>query len=137
MNSAMAALGLAMAGLISSIYFALAHYGRIKTGDMIPTVAGEGICVSILDTPYARVLGLPNSVFGITYYLLITFSAGYRLLFGEWLLLNVLIVVAVLAALFSLFLAWSLIFRIRVFCPVCFLSHAVNLALAVILLLAV
>lgn len=132
MNIATAVLGLALAGLIVSIYFTLAYYGRVRSEGVIPSVATEGVCLSILDTPYSHVIGLPNSLFGIGYYTLVILSAGYRLISGEWTGLALLAALSLFAALLSLYLAWALLFKVRAVCPLCFLSQAINIILAVI-----
>src|SRR5713226_1845446 len=63
-----------VAGLANALYFTFAYYGRVRGARWIPEVlcAREGSsCVTVLQTPYARVFGVPNSLLGIFYYLLL------------------------------------------------------------------
>src|SRR5579859_8205103 len=63
---------LSSAGLANSLYFTFAYYGRIKKARWVPEIlcAREGSsCVTVVQTSYARVFGVPNSLLGIVYYL--------------------------------------------------------------------
>src|SRR5271155_3800489 len=63
---------LSLAGMANAFYFTFAYYGRIKKARWVPAVlcAREGSsCVTVVQTPYARVFGVPNSLLGIFYYL--------------------------------------------------------------------
>src|SRR5215471_13454294 len=65
---------LALAGLADAFYFTFAYYGRIKKARWVPEIlcAREGSnCVTVVHTPYARVFGVPNSLLGVLYYLLL------------------------------------------------------------------
>ncbi len=77
---------------------------------------------SVVQQPAARLFaGLPNALFGIFYYL----ALGVFI----WLapqLCAVFVAAAALAALTSLYLAYSLLFRTRMPCQYCWTSHAVN-----------
>lgn len=136
MTLTVAVLVLAFIGLMVSLYFTLAYYGRVRSDKMIPAVTTGGTCRSILDTPYARVLGLPNSVFGLAYYIAVIVAASCRLVRDEWIGLTLLAVVSVFAAVFSVYLAWALLFRVRVLCPLCVLAQVVNIALAILIIAA-
>src|SRR5208283_1160665 len=76
---------LSLAGLIDSLYFTFAYYGRIKKARWVPEIlcAREGSsCVTVVQTPYARVFGVPNSLLGIVYYLLLIAGARENWSFG-------------------------------------------------------
>ena len=63
---------LSLAGLADSLYFTFAYYGRIRKARWVPEIlcAREGSsCVTVVQTPYARVFGVPNSLLGILYYM--------------------------------------------------------------------
>src|SRR5271157_3984485 len=65
---------LSLAGLTDALYFTFAYYGRIEKARWVPEIlcAREGSnCVTVVQTPYARVFGVPNSLLGIVYYLLL------------------------------------------------------------------
>ena len=74
-------LVLSLAGLADALYFTLAYYGRVKKARWVPEVlcAREGSsCVTVVQSPYARVFGVPNSLLGILYYgALIIWGLGY------------------------------------------------------------
>jgi len=80
---------------------------------------------SVVQTPAARTIaGLPNSAFGLAYYPLVSLGA----LAGLW--INAARVAtlagATLAALFSVYLAYSLLFVTRRACPFCWTGHLAN-----------
>src|SRR5260370_39615843 len=65
---------LSVAGLANALYFTFAYYGRIKKARWVPEIlcAREGSsCVTVVQTPYARVFGVPNSLLGIVYYIVL------------------------------------------------------------------
>ena len=64
----------AFAGLSIALYFSLVYYRVIEADNRwIPSFCRmeKGGCMRILDTPEAKVLGVPNSVLGVLYYLAI------------------------------------------------------------------
>ncbi len=92
---------------------------------------GEVKGPSVVKSPRANLFaGLPNSLFGILYYLgvvAVTWLAHARIFFvlAE--------AAALLAAATSAYLAYSLLFVTKKECPYCWTSHAVNWSLALIL----
>ena len=125
------AIGLCLLGLWISIYFTGVSYQWFSPNvKWIPQVCRlkETTCQLVLQTPRAKLFGIPNSVFGIGMYLyLILFFLGAPL---PWVLGFVL---AALAVLRSIYLAYSLIFVTKVPCPLCFTSHVINLILFIVL----
>lgn len=78
---------------------------------------------SVVQRPAAELLfGVPNSVFGIAYYLLL----GAAVWVASGRLWICVLSAAGAAALMSLWLAYSLLFRTRMPCPYCWTSHAIN-----------
>lgn len=128
---------LALAGLADALYFTFAYYGRIKKARWVPEIlcAREGSnCVTVVQTPYARVFGVPNSLLGIIYYLLVVFWALVgRLVPG---LLWALIGASVATVLLGFYLIYSLLRRLHTHCPFCYMAHAINAALMVLFILA-
>jgi uncharacterized membrane protein len=121
---------LSLAGLLNALYFAMSYYGLTR-GQGISGIEGEGRCLTVMQAPEARVLGPPNFIPGIAYYLaLIALSwtagpaSGWRT--AAW-------VASWLTVLMGLYLVHALRFRLRVSCPLCMLGHGINLALAVCL----
>ncbi|MGH2670381.1 MAG: vitamin K epoxide reductase family protein [bacterium] len=112
-----ALVALAAIGLADALYFVIARP---------PVVRG----------PYARVLGLPNPVYGLAWYGVVLVAGTARLLGGRIPLCAVLLAVAAGTVALSAFLAWALVVRLRTPCLFCFAGHLVNAALLVVLALA-
>ncbi|MFZ0964665.1 MAG: vitamin K epoxide reductase family protein [Terriglobia bacterium] len=137
---------LSLAGLADALYFTFAYYGRIKKARWVPEVlcAREGSsCVTVVQTPYARVLGVPNSVLGIVYYLLVIAwaipkrSAGIKphLHAFEYvapLSLPLLLLISAGTIVFGSYLIYALRRKLHVDCPLCYTAHAINAALFVL-----
>jgi len=136
---------LSLAGLVNACYFTFAYYGRIKKARWVPEIlcAREGSsCVTVVQTPYARVFGVPNSLLGILYYIILMawiftgFSVGPSATIG-----GKIVAVSALAfvaaslgtVLFGFYLIYALIEKLHTHCPLCYLGHAINAALLVLL----
>jgi uncharacterized membrane protein len=137
---------LALAGLTISLYFTFAYYGRVKKLRWIPEIlcAREGSsCVSVVQTPYARVFGVPNSLLGILYYLglllwlSLQVEGMWSLPFGLSILTlpHLLVVASAVSVLLGFYLVYALRVKLRIDCPLCYAAHAMNAALLVLLLL--
>ena len=115
----MSLVGLSLAGLGCSLYFAIS-VRKPKT-----YVCRNGTCIKIADTPYARVFGIQNWQLGILFYLLtVTASLSWH----PSLIWSVAVFSAV-SALVSVYLAYALTFKLKVVCVVCYIAQAVNLAI--------
>lgn len=127
---------LAAAGFLIASYFTAVRYRWVEPeAAWVPQFCrlGEETCASIVFTPRAAVFGLPNSVFGQLYYAALLVGSAAGVLGDEpwkWGYLAAAIVTVGLGT----FLTHSLLFVTRVPCKLCFASHAVNLALLVLLL---
>ena len=138
--SILAAL-LALAGLANALYFTFAYYGRIKGARWLPAIlcAPEGAnCVTVLQTPYAHVFGLPNSLLGILYYLGALFWAGTGfglmspVMFARF--TDALLVIALGTLVLGFYLIYALRRKLRLHCPMCYAAHFINCALMIIFL---
>ena len=137
---------LSLAGLADALYFSFAYYGRIKKAHWVPEVlcAREGSsCVTVVQTPYARVFGVPNSILGIIYYLMViawaipTRSTGIKLHFHPFeyvasLGLALLFLISAGTIVFGSYLIYALRRKLHVDCPLCYTAHAINAALFVL-----
>src|SRR5712692_2608315 len=125
----LAAIGLYIAG-----YFTLVYYGLLAANTkLMPSVCRleERSCKTVLGTRYARVFGVPNSLLGVLYYLIvITVVLGG---FTAAPLSVALIAVAWFTVALGLVLAYALFFIIRIPCPLCLAGHTINLTLAILL----
>src|SRR5260370_12637601 len=140
---------LSVAGLANALYFTFAYYGRIKKARWVPEIlcAREGSsCVTVVQTPYARVFGVPNSLLGIIYYSYLLVWAYAGLVFGPivrfagrfaplsiWALLGASVVTLIL----GFYLVYALRLKLHAHCPLCYLGHAINATLLVLIILTV
>jgi uncharacterized membrane protein len=117
--TAWALLGLSGVGFVLSLYFSLVYYGRVETGTVPRALCRqeEASCLTILATPYARLLGVPNALVGVGFYLLIAATAMLfltgRFSSGLWQLSRLSAVAAVGLAPY---LIWALRVRLRTWC---------------------
>jgi uncharacterized membrane protein len=128
---------LALTGLVDSFYFTFAYYGRMKKARWVPEIlcAREGSnCVTVVQTPYARVFGVPNSLLGVLYYLFLILwaTAAPRVPAVGW----VLIAASAAAVMLGSYLIYSLRRKLYIDCPLCYAAHAINAVLLVLLILA-
>ena len=125
------ALLLCLIGLWISVYFTAVSYHWISPDvKWVPQVCQlkEASCQLVLQTPRAKLFGIPNSVYGIVLFsYLILFFLGLPLPW-VWGFIG-----AGLATLRSIYLAHSLLFVTRIPCPLCFTSHGINLFLFIYL----
>jgi uncharacterized membrane protein len=118
-------------GLWISIYFTSVFYKWVEPEAFwIPKVCQlkEATCMSILDTPRAKMFGYPNSVFGIVLFSYLIVSLFLPL--TPYISIGMLTI----ATLRSVYLAYSLIFVTRVPCPLCFTSHVICITLLITVL---
>ncbi len=120
---------LGVLGLFISLYFTGVYYGYIMPNHaLLPKdVCSRGSCSGVLFTPYARIFYLPNFVFGIGYYLVVL---SYSL-FSDW-MTDVFFLLSWFVAFFSIYLAFTLLFRLRTACILCFIAQAINILIAVL-----
>lgn len=122
-----------LVGLYISVYFTLVSYRRISPNSKFVPVfcrMEEGTCQLVVHHPDARVLGLPNSLLGAGFYLcLLLLGAGVdspmlvvTMRFASW-----------IAVVLGVYLVYSLVFKVRILCPLCLISHGLNLAIAFLL----
>ncbi len=130
---------LSLVGLWDAFYFTFAYYGRVEKARWVPEVlcAREGSnCVTVVQTPYARVFGVPNSLLGIFYYLaligwvltgnILPASLGLIVAWG-------LFAASAVTVLLGFYLIYALLKKLGTHCPLCYTAHAVNAALLALL----
>ena len=119
---------LSAAGLWISVYFTGVYYKWFSPQVMwVPQVCrlDEKSCLNVLDTPRAKIFGVPNSAFGIFVY-------GYLLFSSHFFPPHAGLVLLAFALGRSIYLAYSLIFVTKIPCKLCFASHAINPSLFLI-----
>lgn len=113
-------LPLAALGLVNAVYFTLIYYRVIPPDSgSVPSVChlGKGTCQAVVFTRYGRLTGLPNSLFGILFYLLIGEVAVGRIVTGRAPLLDLALAVAVLSLVLAVYLVHALLVRLKTPCP--------------------
>jgi len=95
---------------------------------------GELTEPSVVQRPAARAVGgVPNAWLGLVYYAALAAATPFLGHHAVWVAATA---AAALAALMSLYLAYSLLFVTRMPCPYCWTSHVANWCLAALLLTA-
>jgi uncharacterized membrane protein len=90
---------------------------------------------SVVQTPRARLFGgVDNAALGLVYYPAVLLGSFFL---GNPLMLVAVLVAASVAALVSLYLAYSLLFITKMPCPLCMTSHVVNLTIVALLITVV
>jgi len=93
-------------------------------------ICKDGSCMRLSRTPYSHLLGLPNWMYGIVFYLLVICLA---LTHNSYTYLLALLGAISSIALGSI-LVWSLIVKLKFFCTYCYWAHAVNVTILIILI---
>jgi uncharacterized membrane protein len=89
---------------------------------------------SVVETPRARAIGgVPNAAFGVAYYPLVALAMLWFHVSGVWALT---MAASLAAAAFSCYLAYSLLFVTKQWCPYCWIGHLVNWTLPFLLIIA-
>lgn len=119
-----AVMVLCVVGLVGAIYMwnksSLAKAGKLDEP-------------SVVQTDRANLIGgVPNAAYGTFFYLAL-FVASFFFA-HRWVLVASLVATA-LAAMMSVYLAYSLLFKTRQNCPICWTGHAVNWSLTLLLIL--
>lgn len=116
---------LCIVGLYAALYM---------TAKAVRHARGELTEPSVVQRPPARALGgVPNSIFGITYYSLLFVAAWWL---QVPLVHDAALVASLAATAFSLYLAYSLLFVTRMPCVFCWTGHIVNWTLTALLIAA-
>jgi len=127
---------LSVLGLIISLYFVFIYHGIAKgSNKLVPkSICSEKTCHNVLQTKFARVFKVPNFYLGIDYYLIVFISTFFDL---NNLILYGLLIISWFVVLFSIYLAYSLIFKLKTACNLCFLAQIINLVIGILFFLMV
>ena len=118
-------------GFIISLYFVFTYLGLTKPSNkLIPAnVCSENSCSSVLETRFARVFKFPNFYLGLIYYSMVFISSFFVL---NNLILYFFLALSWFVVLFSIYLAYALIFKLKTACNLCFIAQIINLFIAVL-----
>ncbi len=78
---------------------------------------------SVVFTPRAKAMGLPNSLFGLLFYFALLLTTPFLSDPFVWMVATA---ASTLAAMFSVYLAYSLLFVTRMPCAYCWTGHIIN-----------
>ncbi|MFQ5797723.1 MAG: vitamin K epoxide reductase family protein [Bacteroidota bacterium] len=127
---------LAAFGFLVSLYFTLVYY-KLMAPDtkFVPSICrlGEQTCRTILSTREARVLGVPNFLLGLIYYLGLITLGAFELIHPSTWGYEALMTISLLTVLLGVYLTHSLLSKLRVVCVLCIAGHLINVFIAIIL----
>jgi uncharacterized membrane protein len=129
---------LSILGFLISLYFAaMYHTLALRVDRYIPNFCRiePSTCTTVLETSQARLFGVPNFDLGMLYY---TGLLGSAILPALWRQLHLMLFLgSIVTVATGFYLSYVLVFRLRIRCTLCFVSHAVNLLLFLFLLVTV
>ena len=95
----------------------------------------EQTCALVVFTPQARLFGPPNSLLGQAFYMALPLAVLAGALDLDWARLAIQ-TISLATVILGLYLTYALLFLNRVHCVLCYISHVINTALFVLLLMA-
>ena len=122
-------LGLGTLGLLDAVYFTLVTYGWLRPDPRwLPGICrmDTDTCARIVQSRWAKVFGLPNSVYGIAWYAIVIVAGVAGLVTGTIARCQDLAGAALVVVAVSLLLVWALVARLRTPCALCYAAHVVN-----------
>jgi uncharacterized membrane protein len=128
--------GLSAAGFLISLYFTMADRDKLAIVDRyVPRLCriGPDTCGTLLETREARFFGIPNFHLGMIWYIGLSGSVVQPNLWIEMHLM--LFFGSLVAVITGFYLSYILIFRVRIRCLLCFISHGINLMIFLVLLI--
>ncbi|MBS3131518.1 hypothetical protein J4212_03755 [Candidatus Woesearchaeota archaeon] len=125
---------LSIAGFLISLYFAFVYHGLARASEkLIPAnVCSAKTCHSVLETKFAKAFKIPNFYLGLVYYYIVFVSTFYN---PEGMILWGFLIVSWLAVLFSAYLFYALVFKLKTRCNLCFAAQMINLGIGMMLVL--
>lgn len=131
-------IGLSLAGLANAIVFTGLIAGWLSADSPLVTNVcrmDTGSCTKVVTSRFARLAGVPNSVVGLFWYLMVLVASGTWLVTGTMPYPAFMLALGALTVCVGVLLTLSLLFRLKVKCWFCFFGHATNLVIFLILLL--
>ncbi len=130
---------LAAAGLGVCLYLYSFHVellmGEIKSGPLCGTDNGLA-CHSVASGPYSSMLGFPLAAWGAVFFSTLALLGFGGVIFWRdsgRVFLRWAFILAVFGLAFDLYLAYTMIFRIRAVCWLCVATYAINFIIAMVL----
>ncbi len=125
---------LALTGFFISLYFTGVYYNYLRSDVWwVPVFCRmkQQTCQSIVQTPEARIFGVPNFVLGLLFYILLTVTVLGDI--GGF-LFDILIATAIFTVVLAGYLVYALRVRLKTDCVLCYTAHGINTLIAVILI---
>lgn len=113
----------AFIGFADAVYLTVEHYQN-----SIPPCSIGG-CESVLTSKYAVIFGVPTSLLGSIYYLILIISLFLFIDTKKEIFLRFPIILSLIGAMFSIWFVYLMIFIIKSFCPYCAVSAVTSLAI--------
>lgn len=134
-NAGLLACGIV--GLLIASYFTLVYYNKMRPNQwFIPPVCRmeDQTCMYIIHTSDAKVFGAPNSLIGIVYYGGIMIFTILSPTHVSEILNRIVIGISLGTILLGGYLVYSLLFKLKTRCILCFTGHAINVIILILLL---
>ncbi len=122
---------LAIGGVLDAGYLVWKHYGHKSSPLVCPL---DHDCSKVTESKWSTIFGVRNEVLGLLFYIFMLISVLILFFMPGLILLSISLALLIkLAAgaglLFSLFLIWVQIYKIKDYCFYCALSALINLLL--------
>lgn len=127
---------LAVIGLLISLYFTGVYYNYLKSDVWwVPVFCRmkQQTCRSILETPEARVFGMPNFVLGLIFYIVLIAAVLGNV---SGFLFDILLTTAVFTVALAAYLIYALRVRLKTNCILCYTTHGINTLIAILLIVS-
>lgn len=114
-------------GIFDTSYLVYEHFSNVMPPCSINGLFSD--CGKVLRSEYSLLFGIPLSLLGLFYYLLLFFSfIGYRVKHQAW-ILRLTFLISTFGAIFSTYLMYLQFFVLRSLCVYCTFSAAVSISI--------
>lgn len=127
---------LSVIGFLISFYFVMLQYRWMSPQlPILPRIClvDQRSCDAILFTRDARILGIPNSLPGMAYYLAIITPILVPQ-FRTDISIRVLSILSIVTVVMGVYLTYSLLFKLNTRCVLCFTAHIINVTIMILLM---
>ncbi len=130
MSTAIAAfITLAIAGIVDAGYLVWKHYKHAAAPLICPL---NHDCSKVTESKWSTIFGVRNEVLGLLFYVAMLIAGVLMFIMPQFAMLSLLVMIAVgFGLLFSLFLLWVQLYKVKDYCFYCMLSALINLLLFV------
>lgn len=125
---------LALTGFFISLYFTGVYYNYLKSDVWwVPVFCRmkQQTCQSVVQTPEARIFGVPNFVLGLLFYIVLIVTVLGDI--GGF-LFDILIATAIFTVVLAGYLVYALRVRLQTDCVLCYTAHGINTLIALMLI---